>query len=88
MRRLHKHGTAGLWRIVYATGPTLDTLEIEEDVDFTDEARSAFRFFPLKQVVSAGAEHQRYWVSQADRALEGKLVDYVDFVGPAIPPGR
>jgi hypothetical protein len=88
VRRLHKHGTAGLWRIVYATGPTLDTLEIEEDVDFTDEAHSGFRFFPLKQVVAAGAEHQRYWVSQADRALEGKLVDYVDFVGPAIPPGR
>ena len=56
MRRLHKHGTAGLWRIVYATGPTLDTLEIEEDVDFTDEAHSVFRYFALKQVVTPGAE--------------------------------
>jgi hypothetical protein len=27
-------------------------------------------------------------VSQADQALEGKLVDYLDFVGPAIPSGR
>jgi subtilisin family serine protease len=88
VRRLHKHGTAGLWRIVYATGQTLDTLEIEEDVDFTDEARSVFRYFPVKQVVTEGPEPQRYWVSQADRAQEEKLVDYVDFVGPAIPPGR
>jgi hypothetical protein len=88
VRRLHKHGTVGLWRIVYATGATLDALEIEEDVDFTDEVHSEFRFFPLKQVVVTGAETRRYWVSQAERALEGKLVDYVDFVGPAIPPGR
>jgi hypothetical protein len=38
--------------------------------------------------VTEGPEPQRYWVSQADRAQEEKLVDYVDFVGPAIPPGR
>ena len=86
--RLHKHGTAGLWRIVYAPLDSLDGLAIEEDVDFTDEAHSAFRFLALREVVSPGAEQTRYWVSQADQALEGKLVDYLDFVGPAIPSGR
>ena len=86
--RLHKHGTAGLWRIVYAPVEAPDRLEIEEDVDFADEAHSAFRYLALREVVGSGAQAPRYWVSQADRALEGKLVDYVDFVGPAIPPGR
>jgi hypothetical protein len=86
--RLHKHGTAGLWRIVYAPLESLDGLAIEEEVDFTDEAHSAFRFLALREVTSPGTEQTRYWVSQADQALEGKLVDYLDFVGPAIPSGR
>ncbi len=86
--RLHKHGTAGRWRIVYAPVDDLDGLRIEEEVDFTDEAHSTFRFLALREVASPGAEQPRYWVSQADQALEGKLVDYLDFVGPAIPSGR
>ncbi len=86
--RLHKYGTSGLWRIVYTPLEAPERLEVEEDVDFADEAHSTFRYLALREVVGSGAQPSRYWVSQADRALEGKLVDYVDFVGPAIPPGR
>jgi subtilisin family serine protease len=86
--RLHKHGTAGLWRIVYAPREALDSVQIEEDVEFTDEADSTFRYFALKEVTSAGGDRPRYWVSQAGEAVEGKLVDYEDFLGPAIPAGR
>jgi hypothetical protein len=88
VRRLHKHGRDGLWRIAYATGKDLEELKIEEDLDFTDEANSIFRFFPLAEVTSPGPETRRYWVTRTDLVTTGKLVDYVDFVGPAVPSGR
>jgi hypothetical protein len=53
--RLHKHGTAGRWRIVYAPVDDLDGLRIEEEVDFTDEAHSTFRFLRCRSTRWAGS---------------------------------